>query len=276
MVRAVSRRTEFRIGLVLAALVVGLAMVGPLFAPYTVTEFVAIPYSDSSSVSLLGTDGLGRDVLSRVLFGGRNLVWMSFLSATLGVAVGASFGLVAGYVGGRIDATIMRSLDVLLAFPSVVLILLVVSMLGTSVWLVISVVALAFTPSVARVIRGITKEISAKEYVEAAELLGYRRSSILFDEILPNITTPLLVEYSLRISWAITLLAVASFLGLGIQAPNADWGLMINENRAGLATQPWAVGAPAMCIAAFAIGTSLMSEGLSLTLAGIEKSTVSA
>ena len=276
MVRAVSRRTEFRIGLVLAALVVGLAMVGPLFAPYTVTEFVAIPYSDSSSVSLLGTDGLGRDVLSRVLFGGRNLVWMSFLSATLGVAVGASFGLVAGYVGGRIDATIMRSLDVLLAFPSVVLILLVVSMLGTSVWLVISVVALAFTPSVARVIRGITKEISAKEYVEAAELLGYRRSSILFDEILPNITTPLLVEDSLRIRWAITLLAVASFLGLGIQAPNADWGLMINENRAGLATQPWAVGAPAMCIAAFAIGTSLMSEGLSLTLAGIEKSTVSA
>ena len=198
------------------------------------------------------------------------------MAATLGVAVGASFGLVAGYVGGRIDATIMRSLDVLLAFPSVVLILLVVSMLGTSVWLVVAVVALAFTPSVARVVRGITKEISAKEYVEAAELLGYRRSSILFDEILPNITTPLLVEYSLRISWAIALLAVASFLGLGIQAPNADWGLMINENRAGLATQPWAVGAPAMCVAAFAIGTSLMAEGMSLTLAGIKKSTVTA
>ena len=146
------------------------------------------------------------------------------MAATLGVAVGASFGLVAGYVGGRIDATIMRSLDVLLAFPSVVLILLVVSMLGTSVWLVVAVVALAFTPSVARVVRGITKEISAKEYVEAAELLGYRRSSILFDEILPNITTPLLVEYSLRISWAIALLAVASFLGLGIQATAVSTG----------------------------------------------------
>jgi peptide/nickel transport system permease protein len=220
---------------------------------------------------LLGTDYLGHDVLSRVLWGGRSVVWMAFAAATLGVTLGAAVGIFAAYSRSILDDVAMRGMDVILAFPQIVFVLLFVSMLGAKLPLIVLLVAISWVPQVARVARGITSDIVHREYIESAELIGLPRRQILAREILPNVTTPLMVEYGLRMTWSIAIIAAVSFLGFGIQPPNADWGLMINENRAILTTQPWAVVVPALCIALFAIGTNFMTEGFSRAIAGIDR-----
>ena len=194
---------------------------------------------------------------------------MSFVAATLGVAAGAAAGMLAGFSQGRLDDALMRGMDVILAFPQVVLVLLFVSMLGAHLWLIVLLVALSWVPQVARVARGVTADVVHREYVEAAEAIGLPRRRILFREILPNVATPLMVEYGLRLTWSIALIAAISFLGFGIQPPNADWGLMINENRSIITLQPWAVIAPAICIGVFAIGTNFIAEGISRAIAGV-------
>jgi peptide/nickel transport system permease protein len=263
------RSPRTRVGLVLTAAIVLLALIGPLFAPYDPAAVVGIPYSKPSAAFPLGTDYLGHDVLSRVLWGGRSVVWMAFAGATLGVAVGAAIGLLAGYSRSRLDDALMRGMDVILAFPQIVLILLFVSILGSKLWLIVLLVALAWVPQVARVVRGVTADIAHREYVESAEAIALPRRQILLHEILPNVTTPLMVEYGLRLTWSIALVAAVSFLGFGIQQPNADWGLMINENRSGLTIQPWAVVVPAACIAVFAIGTNFITEGIARAVARV-------
>ena len=194
---------------------------------------------------------------------------MAFAAATLGVGLGAALGMLAGFSRSRLDDGLMRSMDVILAFPQIVLVLLFVSMLGSHLSLIVALVALAWVPQVARVARGVTADIVHREYVQAAEAIGLPRRRILLREILPNVATPLMVEYGLRLTWSIAVIAAVSFLGFGIQPPNADWGLMINENRAGITVQPWAVLAPALCIALFAIGTNFITEGVSRAVAGV-------
>jgi len=260
-----------RVGAALVAFVVLLALVGPLAAPYAPDALVGLPAQPPSGRFLLGTDYLGHDVLSRVLWGGRSVVWMAFAAATLGVALGAAVGLFAAYSRSLLDDVLMRGMDVILAFPQIVFVLLFVSMLGPKLPLIVLLVALTWVPQVARVARGITSEVIHREYVESAELIGLPRRRILAHEILPNVTTPLTVEYGLRLTWSIALIAAVSFLGFGIQPPNADWGLMINENRVILTTQPWAVVVPALCIALFAIGVNFMTEGLARSIAGIDR-----
>jgi peptide/nickel transport system permease protein len=260
-----------RIGIGLTVLVVLLALVGPLAAPHAPDAVVGLPAQTPSGRFLLGTDYLGHDVLSRVLWGGRSVVWMAFAAATLGVAVGAAVGLLAAYSRPLADDVLMRGMDVILAFPQIVFVLLFVSLLGPKLGLIVVLVALSWVPQVARVVRGITADIVHREYVESAELIGLSRRRILAREILPNVTTPLLVEYGLRLTWSIALIAALSFLGFGIQPPSADWGLMINENRTILTTQPWAVVVPAALIALFAIGTNLIAEGIARAIAGIDR-----
>jgi peptide/nickel transport system permease protein len=265
------RQPRTRIGLALTLLILAIAVFGPLFAPYDPDESVGIPQSSPSGDLLLGTDYLGHDVLSRVLHGGHTVVWMAFASATLGVFLGAVVGLVAGTGRPWVDATLMRVMDLVLAFPQVVLVLLFVSMLGSKLWLIVLVVALAWVPQVARVIRGVSLEVAQREFVESAHANGLPRSHVLLREILPNVTTPLMVEYGLRLTWSIALVAAVSFLGFGIQPPNADWGLMINENRIALTVQPWPVIVPAICIALFAVGTNFIAEGISRAVARTEE-----
>ena len=199
------------------------------------------------------------------------MVWMAFAAATLGVGVGAALGMLAGLQPSRLDDGLMRSMDVILAFPQIVLVLLFVSMLGSHLSLIVVLVALAWVPQVARVARGVTAEIVHREYVQSAEAIGLPRRRILSREILPNVATPLMVEYGLRLTWSIAVIAAISFLGFGIQPPNADWGLMINENRSSDHVQPWAVVVPAVCIALFAIGTNFITEGVSRAVAGVER-----
>ena len=182
----------------------------------------------------LGGDVLGRDVLSRVLDGGWLLLAMAAAATALGVALGTASGITAGYLQGRPDGIIMRTVNVLLAFPQLVFALLLVSILGPTVWLTVLAVGLSHAPQVARVMRAATLDVSERDFVKATELLGVKRGRIMAEEILPNLVSPLMVEIGLRLTYSIVIIAGLSFLGFGQPPPAPNWGIMINENRQGL------------------------------------------
>jgi peptide/nickel transport system permease protein len=271
LARRAWRQMRTKIGVVLVVLLVGVALIGPFFAPYSPSEFAAAPYAHASSALPLGTDNLGRDVLSRFLWGGRSLLGLSILATLLGLVLGVSVGLVAAYSRSFLDDVLMRAMDVILAFPSIVLALVAVATVGPKQWLIVIVVGLTTMPRVARVTRGASLEIVERDFVQAAEVLGESRPKILVGEILPSITSPLMVEASLRLTYSIGLIAGLSFLGFGLQPPAADWGLMINENRQALTVQPWGAAMPVIAIALLTIGTSLIGDGLSRAAIGLER-----
>jgi peptide/nickel transport system permease protein len=259
-----SGRVQF--GLALMSLVVFIAVFGPLFAINGPTDLVGIPFDPPQDTLPLGTDFLGRDVLARFLYGGRNLVWMSVCASGFGLALGTALGLTAAYNRGWVDSLIMRTVEVKLAFPSVIFALLIVTVLGPGKWLLVCLVGISQAPSVARVLRGAALPLIEKEYVQYCQAIGLPGWKIVLTQLLPNVTTPLLVEAGLRLMWAISLLAGLSFIGYGIQPPEADWGVMINENRNALSIQPWAVVVPIGVIALFTIGGNIFAEGILRTL----------
>jgi peptide/nickel transport system permease protein len=265
------RRTQ--IGLALFLFILAVAVIGPYVAPYSPSEFVTMPFAKPSEVARFGGDNLGRDVLTRVLYGGRSVLILSFIATAIGMILGVSLGLFAGYARAAIDDVIMRLLDVLLAFPQIVFVLLLVSVLGPRLWLIVLTVGLSHAPRIARVARGSTLEVKERDFVKAAESLGVSRFKIAFTEILPNITSPLLVEFGLRLTYSIGLIAALSFLGFGLQPPSADWGLMINENRIGLVIQPYSIFVPVALIAILTIGVNLATDGMARAMIGIERDT---
>jgi peptide/nickel transport system permease protein len=196
---------------------------------------------------------------------------MSIAAATIALVVGAAVGLAAGYSRSRLDDVLMRTMDVLLALPAIILALVAVSVLGPALWLIVLCVAWTWIPAVARLTRSVTVEVVRREHIQAVEALGLSPTRICLGEILPNIITPLMVDYGLRLTWAIGLIAALSFLGAGIQPPAADWGLMINQNRVGLTVQVWATLAPILCITAFALGVNLVTEGIARAAAAIDR-----
>ena len=262
-----------KVGVVLVGIIVLLALIGPLVAPHSPYVFVGRPFALPSAHALFGTDYIGRDVLSRVLCGGRTVIGLSLIATALAMVMGVALGLLAGYSRPAVDDVIMRLLDVLLAFPSIVFVLLLVALLGHSLWLIVLAVAVTHAPRIARVARGATLEIVGRDFVRASEALGVPRRKILMGEILPNITSPLLVEFGLRLTYSIGLIAALSFLGYGLQPPAADWGLMIQENRVAIIVQPWATFVPVFMIALLTIGTNLITDGVSRALIGIDRDT---
>jgi peptide/nickel transport system permease protein len=246
-----------------------IALLGPLFAPHSPTQFVGAP--NSSTTGTFGTDYLGRDVLSRFLYGGRSVLWLAAASTGFGVLLGVIIGLSAAYAGGVIDETLMRIADVFLAFPQIVFALLLVSALGPKLWLLVVTVGITHAPRVARVMRGAALQVVERDFVKAAEAVGEKRSRILFSELLPNVTSPLLVEAGLRLTYSIGLVAGISFLGFGLQPPAADWGYMMNENRLDLTVQPWSVLLPVLAIALLTVGTNLMTDGIARAAIGIDR-----
>lgn len=264
-------RTRIGIGTAVTLFVIAVAFVGPFVAPYEPSAFVGRPFMEPSATFLLGTDFRGRDVLSRLLHGGVPVVTMSFCAAAIGMVLGITVGLIAAYSRGWLDDVLMRTMDVFLSIPQIIFVLLVVSLLGTREWLIVFLIGIAHMPQVARITRGVAADVVKKEFIEYAEALSLSRWHIIFREVLPNISTPLLVEFGVRIVWSISGIAALSMMGYGIQPPDADWGLMINENRARIATRPIPVLSAGLMIGLFALGINMIAEGISGTVSGTDR-----
>jgi peptide/nickel transport system permease protein len=258
--RRALRQKRFSVGLAVTLAVVLFAIFAPLFAPYGENETAGPPYAP---VGVLGTDYIGQDVLSRLMYGGWGVLVISVLATILGMVLGVVVGVVAAYSGGWWDEVIMRLNDVLLAFPQILLALVVLTALqNPAPWVIVILVGVSHAPRVARVARGVALGIVSRDFVVAAEALGEKRSRVILAEVLPNMTGPLLAEAGLRLTYSIGLVAALGFLGFAADPGAANWGQMMNENRLGLATQPWSVMAPVLMIAIFTIATNLMADGL--------------
>ncbi len=271
LLRAALRLKRTQAGLGLMILVIGLTIAGPLIAPHTQTEFIDMPNSLNIPGALFGTDYLGQDVWSRFLIGGRSILLLSLSATLLGATAGTFLGLLAAIMKKKTDEVIMRIFDVILSFPQILLALLLVSMFDASPTLTILAVALSTTPRVGRIIRGAALSVVERDFVQAATALGESRIRILFSEVLPNVTGPLLVEVSLRFTYSIATIASLAFLGFAPDPTAANWGTMIQENSVVIVIQPWGAVLPVIAIAVLTIGTGLCSDGLSRVLAGIDR-----
>jgi peptide/nickel transport system permease protein len=258
-----------RIGLLLAGALIATALFGPFVSPHGPADFVGAP--NSTSVGTFGTDHLGQDVLSRFLWGGRSILAISAAATLIGLVGGVIIGLVAAYSRNVLDDVLMRAMDVILAFPQIMLALVLLVTLGAKTWLIILAVGVTTIPRVARVIRGSAQPIVERDFVAAADALGVPRWRILLGDVLPNVLSPLMVETSLRLTYAIALVASLAFLGFTPNPNGADWGLMIFENRIALTVQPWGVMLPVIAIALLTLGTGLIGDGIARAAAGIDR-----
>ncbi len=271
-------------GMMIVILFVLLAIFGPLIAPYNYRDIVRDPETRRAQEEIapngqfwFGTDERGRDVFSRVLWGARETIGLPAVATLLAVALGTAIGLATGYYGGWFDEIVSRLLDTLLAIPALVLALVLLTTLvpvleNSELWLVDTVgattisitivIVLLYVPIVTRVIRSSVISVRDSGFVEAAKLRGEWSFYILFREIFPSVLPALVVEASLRLSYAIFLVASLGFLGIGVQPPSPEWGRMVLDGRQQLATSPWAVWFPAAAIVIFIVSVNLMGDGL--------------
>ncbi len=269
--RTAARTPRGKVGLCITAAVVAIAVIGPFVAPDSSTSFESLPFAEPSAHFWLGTDTLGRDVLSRLLDGGWVLLLMAIAATTFGLVIGSAAGISAAYIRGRTDGLIMRSVDVILAFPSLVFALLLVSLVGPKLWLIVIAVGFSHAPQVARVLRSSALDISERDYVKSIELQGVRPAKIMWSEIVPNLISPLMVEAGLRLTYSIVIISGLSFLGFGQAPPAPNWGYMINENRIGLQNNPWGVIVPALLIALLTIGVNTFTDAVARVAIGVER-----
>lgn len=259
-VRVLRTPTGF-IGLSVPVVMVVLALLAPLIAPYGPTEmsqFLSAP----TSAHWLGTDDLGRDTLSRLLYGARTSLAVALGSMLVATVVGTFLGLIAGFFGGALDSILMRALDTLLALPAILLALVLVSALGASAVNAAIAIAIIYTPYFARIIRANTLSLKEWPFVEASRALGASNQRLLFRSILPNCLSPLLVQISLGVSYAILVEAGLSFLGLGVRPPTPSWGSMLLSGRNLMAIAPWGVVFPGLFICVTAMGFNFLGDAL--------------
>jgi peptide/nickel transport system permease protein len=247
-------------GLAVLGLVIGVALIGPLVAPHPIDVPIGLPGSGPSDSALLGTDFLGRDVLSRVLHGGIPVLELSVSTIVVTYMLGCTIGMTAGMSRTWLDPLLMRLVDLFLVFPPLLLLLLLISGAGTSSWVLAIGIVMVLFPGVARIVRTATLEASTSAYIEAAVARGERSVAIAAREVLPNIAPTILADVGVRFSGAIVLAASVNFLGLGSQPPTANWALMVAENREIIATNPWSVFAPALLLALLTISVNMVSD----------------
>jgi peptide/nickel transport system permease protein len=251
------------IGTSIFLLFIVMALLGSVVVPYGANEQIASDARQPPSPDhWFGTDNLGRDVFSRVVLGAGDILVLAGLGTILAVISGTTFGLVSGYLGAWFDEVLMRFFDSLLAIPALLLSLLLLGTLGPSRNSVLIVIIVVYTPIVARVVRSVVLAVKTRGFVEVSRLQGERLPAILFREILPSTLPALAVEAALRFSYAIFLVASLGFLGVGVQPPNPDWGLMVKEARNYVTQIPWAMYFPAGAIALVVIGVNLMADGV--------------
>jgi len=258
------RRTP---GALIGAVIVGVIVLAALFAPLIarvdpLAQDLSQQAASPSFHHLFGTDKLGRDIFARILYGARISIRIGFVAVGLAINVGTTIGLLAGYLRGRVDSALMGAMDVMLAFPSIILAIGITTILGPSINNLMLAVGIVYIPQYARLARSSVLAVSELEYVEAARAIGSRTPTILVRHVLPNILAPLLVQATLGIATAELEAAGLSYLGLGARPPAAEWGAMLNDARDYWISAPWALIFPGLSITALVLGFNLLGDGL--------------
>ncbi|MFK7159996.1 ABC transporter permease [Marinospirillum sp. MEB164] len=248
------------IGLILTILFVVAAIFAPWIAPYDRNELVGDLWEPASHYAWLGTDNLGRDILSRLIYGARTTLAIAALATALAFTLGSVLGILAAVLGGWADQLMSRLVDMLMSIPTLIFALVVLSVMPATIPILILVMGLLDSTRVYRLARAVAVDIHVQDFVEAARLRGEKRSWIVFREILPNALPPLVAELGLRFVFAVLFLSSLSFLGLGVQPPEADWGSLVRENRQGIAFGVPAALIPAAAIALLAISVNLVAD----------------
>jgi peptide/nickel transport system permease protein len=255
------------VGLALFALILMLAVFAPLIAWNGPNRsFDGLSLARPGGYFIFGTDSVGRDVFARVLYGGRLSLSVAFPSVALALAIGMALGVIAGYLGRRTDAIIMRVLDVFFAFPALLLAMLIVTILGSSVRNLILTIGVISAPRMARIVRAPTIAAKEREFVEAARTVGCSSFTIVRRHILPNIASPIIVEVSIALGQVILTETALSFLGLGPPPPNPTWGSMVSQNRQFMEFAPWTILAPGLAIVLTTASFLLIGHGFRIAL----------
>jgi peptide/nickel transport system permease protein len=251
------------IGLFIVVFWLAVAFVGPVVAPYKGGAFTSTEvFGSYSAAHLLGTDYLGRDMLSRILYGTQYTVGLALASTVAASVIGTFFGLVAAVSGRWVDEILSRLFDALISIPSKILALVVIAAFGSSIPMLMMVAALAYIPGAFRISRSLAVNIMTLEYVQVAKARGEKLFYIARVEVMPNMIHPMLADFGLRFVFIVLLLSGLSFLGLGVQPPNADWGSLVRENIGGLSEGAPAVLMPAVAIATLTVGVNLLIDSL--------------
>jgi peptide/nickel transport system permease protein len=248
------------VGLILTGLFLFVAVFAPLIAPYPMDQIVGDVWQPRSAAHWLGTDNLGRDLLSRMIYGARTTIFIAATATAISFILGSVLGLTAAVLGGWFDTLMSRFVDLLMAIPTLIFALVVLSVLPTTLVTLILVMGILDSTRVYRLSRAVAVDINVMDFVEAAKLRGEGSRWIVFREILPNALSPLVSELGLRFIYAVLFLSALSFLGLGVQPPQADWGGMVKENKDGIVFGIAAALIPAAAIAALAISVNLVAD----------------
>jgi peptide/nickel transport system permease protein len=251
------------LGGLLVSIVLLAAIFAPLVAPYSpfdldVTKMLQGP----SAAHWLGTDELGRDVLSRAIYAARVSMQVALLAVTVGLVGGTLIGMTAAYFGGIVEQALMRAMDLLFSFPAILLAVVLMASLGTSVLNAMIAIGIVFIPGFSRLARASTQAVLRQQYIEAARSIGMSDFRIIFREILPNIMAPLMVEAAVAFAYAVLLESALSFLGLGAQPPDPSWGNMLSTGRGFMAQAPWLSIVPGMAMFICVLGFNLLGDGL--------------
>ena len=261
--RRLRRSSNLVVGAVIVVVVVAAAALAAHVAPYDpIDQEFTNQLRPPSAAHLFGTDEFGRDIFSRVLFGARIALQVGVLADLIATVLGVFLGVVAGYVGGRLDALVTRVLDIMLAFPYLLLAMIVVAILGPGLTNAMIAIAVVYTPQFARVVRGVVLSVKEQDHVEAARAIGGGPVRILARCILPNIVSPIIVMSTLTIGFMIVETAGLSFLGLGASPPTPEWGSMLATGRSFMLTAPWIATFPGLAILVTVVGFNLVGDGL--------------
>jgi peptide/nickel transport system permease protein len=251
------------IGTAMVVILLGVSLFGNYLAPYDpLTMIYEESFEGPSAKHLLGTDRFGRDQLSRVIAGTRTSMIVSFGAVAIAMILGTLIGLISGYFGGRVDSVIMRLLDVIFAFPTILLALAAVAAFGPSLINLLTIVGVIFSSRFARVVRGSVLSVKEKDFIEGVRSVGAHDTSIMFKFILPNVLSPVIVQATFNLSTAIMVEAALSFLGLGTQPPTPSWGQMLNESREFMELAPWLAVFPGLAIIFAVLAFNFLGDAL--------------